>query len=143
MKKGFTLLEILLVVGAISILAGIVIIAINPSKQLGDTRNAQRRSDVNTILNAIYQYAVDNNGNLPAAITTSVAPICKVGQACAGGINLPELTNAEKYLVSLPADPSLAASAQNTGYSVVKDANNRVTVSVDNEENGANISATK
>ena len=64
-KQGFTLLEILLVVGIISILAGIVILAINPTKQLGDTRNAQRRSDVLTILNAVYQYSIDNSGSIP------------------------------------------------------------------------------
>jgi type IV pilus assembly protein PilA len=64
-SRGFTLLEILLVVGIIAILAGIVILAINPTKQLGDTRNAQRRSDVLTILNAVYQFSIDNNGKLP------------------------------------------------------------------------------
>ena len=58
-------LEILLVVAAIAILAGIVILAINPAKQLAETRNSERWADVNTILNAVYQYAIDNDGNIP------------------------------------------------------------------------------
>ncbi|MFH1188342.1 MAG: LamG-like jellyroll fold domain-containing protein [bacterium] len=81
-RKGFTLLEILLVVAAIAILAGVVIIAINPAKQLADVRNAQRQTDVKTVLDAVYQYSIDNNGNLPTGITTNLAMIGTDGSGC-------------------------------------------------------------
>ncbi len=54
--EGFSLIEILVVVALIIILAAITIIAINPAKNFRDTRNAQRASDVNAILNAVTQY---------------------------------------------------------------------------------------
>ncbi|MGA1047665.1 MAG: prepilin-type N-terminal cleavage/methylation domain-containing protein, partial [Minisyncoccia bacterium] len=54
-KKAFTLLEILLVIAAIGILAAIVLIAINPTRQIAQVRNAQRRSDINTIYKALEQ----------------------------------------------------------------------------------------
>ncbi len=142
---GFTLLEILLVVAAIGILAGIVILAINPTKQLGDTRNAQRKSDINTILNAVYQYSLDNNGSLPASIEqtegeTSNTEICKTGGTCTGLTDLSVLTLNEKYLVSIPSDPSVIGG-NTTKYSIHKSANGRVTVSALNAEQGASISA--
>ncbi len=142
-RRGFTLLEILLVVGAISILAAIVIVALNPTKQLADTRNAQRRVDVNTILNGIYQYAIDHNGSLPAAITTSATGICRTdGVDCSTLIDLPELTTNGTYLVAIPRDPT-AADADTTGYTVLKNVNNRVTVSAPSAESGATISVTR
>lgn len=150
-QKGFTLLEILLVVAAISILASIVILAINPNKQLGDTRNAQRKADVNTYLNAVYQYSLDNNGNLPASINSNIgcvitgapqANICKTGGSCTGLTDLSVLTASEKYLVSLPVDPS-GGTTNGTNYFVVKDAFNRVTVCAISAENTASISATR
>src|SRR5680860_1745799 len=75
-KKGFTLIEILLSVAIIAILSGIVIVAINPFKQLADARNTQRRADATTILNAVYQYTVDNSGSLPSTITTTPTAVC-------------------------------------------------------------------
>lgn len=146
-QKGFTLLEILLVVAAIAILAGIVILAVNPNKQLGDTRNAQRKSDVNSILNAVYQYTIDNSGTLPSTITTTQTEICKTGGSCSGLIDLSVLTNNEKYLVSMNIDPlgvgSTAGGAYGTGYEIKKSSNGRITVVAPDAEQSVTVSVTR
>lgn len=149
-QKGFTLLEILLVVAAIAILAGIVIIAINPGKQLGDTRNAQRRSDVTTILNAVYQYSVDNNGTLPASVptndtcaTTATNEVCKMGAAdCTGLVDLSAVTTNQRYLVSIPTDPQ-GATTNGAGYHIARNANGRIVVCAPDAEQGQTISVTR
>jgi len=141
-NRGFTLLEILLVVAAIAILAGIVILAINPNKQLGDTRNAQRKADVNTILNAVYQYSIDNNGTLPANITTTATAVCQAAP-CTSLIDLSVLTTSEKYLTAIPRDPLITATTGTAGYTIVKSANGRITVTAPSAEQGATISVTR
>ncbi|HEV7701927.1 MAG TPA: prepilin-type N-terminal cleavage/methylation domain-containing protein [Candidatus Paceibacterota bacterium] len=79
-KKGFTLIEILIVIGIIAVLATIVIVAINPAKQFAQARNTQRESNVNTLLNAIGQNIVDNKG-VPISATS-----------CTGITNAPDAT---------------------------------------------------
>ena len=142
---GFTLLEVLLVVAIIAILAGIIIVALNPNKQLGDSRNTQRRADVNTILSAIYQYAIDNGGDMPT-LSSSPVEICKtLAGSCSGLQDLTILTNSEKYLTAIPIDPlgSVTSTAYGTGYLISKSVNNRITISAPRAEAGAAISATR
>jgi len=139
-KRGFTLLEVLLAIAAVTILSGIVILAINPTKQLADARNAQRRIDVNTILSAIYQYSIDHEGIIPPTITTVATPICRPGFTtdCA---DLSVLVMGQEYLVDIPIDPSSSLST-NAGYTVMKNINNRITVMAPAAE-GTSITATK
>lgn len=61
-RRAFTLIELLLVIGIIAILASIVVVAINPGSKLATSRDAVRRSDMSSIINAIQQYAVDHSG---------------------------------------------------------------------------------
>lgn len=152
-NKGFTLLEILLVVAAIAILAGIVIIAVNPAKQSGDTRNLQRSSDANTLLNAIWQYSIDNNGNLPAGIDAVDSTFQVIGTATSGcdttcgsastTASCVDLTAelVPDYIVAIPLDPQ-SASTTNTDYYINK-VGNRLTVGVCDPEQGTAIEVTR
>jgi prepilin-type N-terminal cleavage/methylation domain-containing protein len=81
MKKGFTLIEILMVVTILSVLAVSVFVALNPVKRLKDAKDARRSSDADTLLTAIHQYIVDNKGALPTGLSTSmVCPLAWLSQ---------------------------------------------------------------
>ena len=119
-KKGaFTLLEILLVVAAIAILGGIVIFAINPTRQLAATRNAQRAMDVNAIYKAAYQYIIDHSV-LPAEVSSTPIEICRSGASnCVGLADLSVLTNSGLYLPSIPTDPN-SPTPNGSGYMICR-----------------------
>lgn len=152
-RYGFTFLEILLVVAAMGILASIVIVAVNPVKQLGDTRNAARQVDVTTIVSAVYQYSIDKEGRIPPSIPTGTEcgagmqqEICKIGGSyCAGLVDLYSyiVSSTERYLVSLPSDPAVARGV-GTGYEIYRDPiTERLTVCAPRAERGLEISASR
>lgn len=143
-RNGFTLIEVLLVIAMLAILAAVVIIAINPAKQFGEAQNAQRRSDVASILDAVHQYGLDNQGALPnesitsaASCDTAVDDICRSGVEC-DGINLDVLIADEKYLRDIPTDPT-ASNADITGYRIFQSDYGRVGVCAPNAYGDAEI----
>lgn len=159
-SKGFTLIEILVVIGIIAILATIVLIAINPARQFKQARDTQRTSNVNAVLNAIGQYIADNKGSYPAGIPKSPASTQEIGSG-AGKTDLCVVI-VPKYMPSLPVDPGVdpdgagplgagdavpasSCASYTTGYKVVQDTDangNRITVSADGETTGV-ISITR
>ncbi len=132
-------MELLIVIGIIAILAAIVIIAINPGRQLAQSRNSQRWSNVNTLLNAIHQQSVDQNGTINAAISAVCPATQAIDNGVGAGANLASL--APNYLADLPNDPT-ASSGVDTGYDVCK-TGTRVTVSAPGAELDAAIGATR
>jgi type IV pilus assembly protein PilA len=143
--KGFTLIEILIVIAILAVLAAIVLIAINPARQFRQANNAQRVSNVNAILNAVSQYTVDEKGAIPSEIEADADEIS--GASGSDHADLCELL-VPKYLPALPTDPSKSdqsitedecSSAYSTGYEI-KSENGRVVVSApltEDEDTGA------
>lgn len=128
-KTGFTLIELLVVIAIIAILATVVFVALNPVQRFADARNSRRWTDVNNILTAVHEYIVDNDGTLPAGLTTGQAAT-ELG-TCGSCDNLS--TPLAPYLKSIPEDPS-TGSETNTGYTVAVDSNNIITVAADDAE---------
>ncbi len=157
-NRGFTLIEVLVVIGIIAVLAAIVLVALNPSRQFAQARNSQRTSNVTTILNAIGQRIADNKGVFEGTFeydgTAYTCPAIEEGEelriASSGADSVSLACLTPTYIPSqLPVDPKAAgatwtsASAYDTGYTVEMDAGGRFTVSAPGAELGEEISATR
>lgn len=67
-KQGFTLVELLVVIGIIVLLFAVTLIAIDPAKRLRQARDAVRHQDVRDVLEAVQEFIVDNDGDTPAGL---------------------------------------------------------------------------
>jgi prepilin-type N-terminal cleavage/methylation domain-containing protein len=106
--KGFTLMEVIIVVAIIAILASAVLVALNPAKNLRDARNATRWSQMNAIANSVYSYVIENEGIYPPCLSTTTGRYV-YNVAGTPTWNLVNITTCEellpKYLPSFPKEP--------------------------------------
>ena len=88
-KKGFTLLELLVVIGVLAILATATLLVLNPIEIMRQSRDAARVSDLATLKSAISVYITGVSSTDLDGGTTSCTTLCYVNAAsvtsnCAG-----------------------------------------------------------
>jgi prepilin-type N-terminal cleavage/methylation domain-containing protein len=132
-NKGFTLIELLVVIAIIAILAVTVFVALDPVTRFAQARNSRRWNDVNSLLTAIHEYIIDNDGTLPSGVSTTLQQLGTCGSGggtlCSGATAacLDLSTPLATYLKSMPIDAS-DGTAATTGYSIQTDSNNIITI---------------
>jgi prepilin-type N-terminal cleavage/methylation domain-containing protein len=147
--QGFTLIELLIVIALIAVLAGAVIVALNPARQFANARNSTRWSHVSTIMSAVQQNVVENRG-LWTCPTAETLPSTSTFIQSLGGVNICGCV-VPNQIANIPFDPGVTTSTYTdctnyaSGYYIVQDATTRrITVSAPSAENGVtNISVTQ
>lgn len=139
MKKGFTLVELLVVIVIIGILAAVIFVALDPAQRFGDARDARRWQEVRSILDAVIKYQVDNGGTLPGVIPSGSGNAIVLGTdtddatcVCSGGTGTEDCldlsgTLVDGYLAAIPVDPSTGTDAI-TRYYIYQSTGGRITV---------------
>ncbi len=107
LSKGFTLVELLVVMGVIAVLATVLISVINPNTQFAKARDGQRKAYLEQIRSALEQYRADQ-GSYPVVPNTQYYLItCGTGNSFSGGQTT--------YIVNFPCDPLGSSQSYNGG----------------------------
>lgn len=109
--KGFTLIELLVVIAIIGLLSSIVLASLNTAR--AKARDAQRLSDMRSVVQALELYATDHGNTYPPTATIASSGQCATYNACLDDVT--QLISG-KYISQLPSDPRYAMNALNYRY---------------------------
>ncbi|KKS16902.1 MAG: hypothetical protein UU72_C0010G0014 [candidate division WWE3 bacterium GW2011_GWB1_41_6] len=110
-QKGFTLIELIVVIAIIAVLAGVVLVAINPAVLLAKGRDAKRLEDFDALNKAISLAVADSEIVLTATGTCTTCSSLSGTQEVDGvdgwvKFGIPTgRTGLSKFMPALPVDP--------------------------------------
>jgi prepilin-type N-terminal cleavage/methylation domain-containing protein len=148
--KGFTLIEILIVITLIVILAATYFFVANPGGQLASARNSTRSNELQAIMNAVRQNVADQaNGQF--SCSAGPLPTSSAEMASASGTGTYDIAPClvPTYLYALPFDPSApnahfnSVSDYDTGYTIAINASGTITLAAPYAELGKTISVSR
>lgn len=101
-RRGFTLIELIIVIAIIAIIVAAVFVAMDPVRRLNTSRNSTRRTDITAIAQALNLYSTDSATTLSGldAVTTSWQMLGSGGAACNAGLRATICTNQTNFLDS-------------------------------------------
>lgn len=151
MRRGLTIIEIVIAVALIAILAGLGFLALNPAGQLASARNSQRSFHLNGLMNGIRQNMADTSGGSFTCPSGGSLPTSTAKKIATGAGNYDIATClVPTYLPNIPFDPSASGahyssnSDYDTGYTILRNATTgQVTLNAPAAELGKVISITR
>ncbi len=145
-RSAFTFFELILSIAIVAILSSMVVVLVNPPRLYAKSRNTQRWSHVNSILNAVGENIADNRGSFNCS--SGSLPTSSTRMATSSYNIAPCLV--PSYLPTLPYDPNAtgahysSTTDYDTGYTIIRNASSgRITVSASFAELGETISVTR
>jgi prepilin-type N-terminal cleavage/methylation domain-containing protein len=139
-RKGFTLIELIIVIAIIALLAAATFVAVDPAKRIGEARDAQRWQDITAVADAYMKYVVDNTGSYVTSTTdgttywiANAAGQTSAPSTCAGTSTVPTLfvdlhgLISSGYIGDIPDDPG-GTDNGSSDYYFYKDSTGKVIV---------------
>jgi len=140
-QKGFTIIELLVVVLIFAILTVVVFVTINPQKRISEFRDSERWQAVRLISDSLIKYKYDHENNLPDKVVEMEPDLYfMIGQDQDGCQECPAVQTetacididyegvlVDEYLYEMPIDPR-QGSAVKTGYYISKSRTGKITV---------------
>jgi len=106
-SKGFTLVELLVVVMLVSVLASLSLVALNPASIFARSRDSKRLSDLSLLMSAFEQFNIDNGSYPDIPNVMRISSSLPEGQAgpLQSAANGWVVSDVSKYVSRLSVDP--------------------------------------